>query len=557
MNQEIFLPHIQRPFVWETDQMSKLLDSLMRGYPIQTLLFWRTKEEIKARRFMELVDPDVELHNLYAASKSSLGVEKVFVLDGQQRLQTLYCIYNGRIKDSKAGIEECYLNVTSTDVNPNTSQIHNLEFFPDGTSVALPLFRVKDLMGKYSQKNAEDISDEVNDQLNPILNDGGVDQKNREKTVRKNIAQLTSILREDKHFWIEELDGIANSYPYKTTLEIFVRVNSGGTKLDAADLMFAAMKELSADIEQYLEEIADTLSGTHLNFEIDTILKGILLVNDKGASVDPEKFSGTAGQQLIQQIDTDWDIKYRPAFQALRDFIVQDLRIDSPKIIRSYNSFVPLFEYFFFNPTPNAANKNRLKSFFYRAQLFNWFRAGTDGVLEYLHNNFLKTSASKDFPLADICKYFEVKQGYPVTFVKATLLDHSLRFFLLHLMYSEVFSTSAFTVVMKNNSPHIDHIYPKSKLLKSPFTLSNSDINHIGNYRFAGATDNIKKRAEIPSSYFSTLRSQGVDIKKHLLVDSYSNNPALMLMDQATYLDFRDQRVDKIYDIIEPKINFV
>jgi uncharacterized protein with ParB-like and HNH nuclease domain len=51
INRRLFLPHIQRPFVWEEEQMLRLFDSLMRNYPIQTLLFWRTKDEIKARKF--------------------------------------------------------------------------------------------------------------------------------------------------------------------------------------------------------------------------------------------------------------------------------------------------------------------------------------------------------------------------------------------------------------------------------------------------------------------------------------------------------------------------
>ena len=41
----LLLPHIQRPFVWEREQMARLFDSLMRNYPIQTFLLWRTKEE--------------------------------------------------------------------------------------------------------------------------------------------------------------------------------------------------------------------------------------------------------------------------------------------------------------------------------------------------------------------------------------------------------------------------------------------------------------------------------------------------------------------------------
>jgi len=92
----LLLPHIQRPFVWDRDQMALLFDSLMREYPIQTFLFWRTKEEIRARRFMSVVDPDADLSQLYDLPKSAAGVEKVFVLDGQQRLQTLHSIFRIR-----------------------------------------------------------------------------------------------------------------------------------------------------------------------------------------------------------------------------------------------------------------------------------------------------------------------------------------------------------------------------------------------------------------------------------------------------------------------------
>jgi hypothetical protein len=557
INNNIFLPHIQRPFVWDVNQMGKLFDSLMRGYPIQTLLFWKTKEEIKVRKFMDVVDSEVDLSTLYHPQKTQSGVEKIFVLDGQQRLQTLFCLYNGSISDEKTGVTlEAYFTVTADVPNVNTNQIHNVVFLPAGTVQPLPLFRLKDLMSKYDQKSSEDISDEINSQLDSILNDIDDAKKSREKIVRKNISWMVSILREDKHFWIEELDGVANAYPYKTILEIFIRVNSGGTKLDASDLMFAAMKELSPEIEANLEEISTVLSTGNLTFEIDTILKSILLVNDKGAAVDQAKFVGAAGTALVKSIDDNWDTKYQPAFEALKDFIVTNLKLDSEKVIRSYNSFVPIFEYLYFNPTPTQANKSRLKSFYYRAQLFNWFSSQTDGILDYLHNNFLKTCAGKDFPITSIANYFEVNRHNKAKLDMTTVNDHSQRFFLLHLMYVEMQGVSAFNVALKNNAPHIDHIYPKSKLQKPPFALPNSEINHIGNYRFVGATDNIRKRAEVPATYFATLKSSGIDVQRHLLVPSYSASPGSMLMDLATYKDFKTKRTDEVFKILEPIINF-
>src|SRR5262245_45205192 len=93
--------------------MLRLFDSLMRNYPIQTLLFWRTKDEIKARKFMEQVAWDCDLSDLYEPNISKEGREKVFVLDGQQRLQTLFAIFFGAITSPDNKHAEAYFDITS------------------------------------------------------------------------------------------------------------------------------------------------------------------------------------------------------------------------------------------------------------------------------------------------------------------------------------------------------------------------------------------------------------------------------------------------------------
>jgi hypothetical protein len=88
----------------------------MRNYPIQTLLFWRTKDFIKARKFMPSIEWDADLSDYYEHNKSDKGIEKVFVLDGQQRLQSLIALFNGAIKsdDGKHDLE-AYCDITSGD----------------------------------------------------------------------------------------------------------------------------------------------------------------------------------------------------------------------------------------------------------------------------------------------------------------------------------------------------------------------------------------------------------------------------------------------------------
>ena len=74
---------------------------------------------------------------------------------------------------------------------------------------------------------------------------------------------------------------------------------------------------------------------------------------------------------------------------------------------------------------------------------------------------------------------------------------------------------------------------------KMCFRLPTEEINDIGNYRFVGATDNIRKSAERPDSFFGRLKALGVDIDNHLLVPEFAADPSKLKFDVATYRDFQ------------------
>ncbi|MFE1630215.1 DUF262 domain-containing protein [Brevibacillus reuszeri] len=536
-NHVLFLPHIQRPFVWETDQIIKLMDSLLRNYPIQTLLFWKTKEHIKTRRFMDNIEFDPDLSDYYDYNISQEGKEKTFVLDGQQRLQSLFAVFDGYIEN-----KELYLNLLTGDYEIEDGLYY--EFKLSGDEIDLPYFKIKKLV--HDNRNAEEISEELNEKLDEILVNEE-NSKNRQKLVRRNISQLISLIREDKHFWYDELDGIANNYTYNMILNIFIRVNSGGTKLDAADLMFAAMKEKWEDVEENIENIVDVLNNSGwLKFDKTFVLKCIMLMIDKGSVLSPDLFQSAEGEKNLSEIEKNW-VKISDAFSQLRDFVHNDLMLYSDKVIRSYNSFIPIVEYFYFYPNPDPINRAKLKSYYYKSQLFNWYSARTDQLLNVIHG-ILKNTLNNDFPLNDISDYFK-SLGKDVVFTKDHLLNSRLRFIFLNLLYVNTHNTSPFNVAYKHNEPHVDHIYPKSKLKH----LNSTEVNHIGNYRLVGASDNVRKRAELPASYFLRLNEEGLDIKRHLLIDEYSNNPRSLTIDN--YIDFKDKRLSAIFDICKRVIN--
>src|SRR5438128_3577206 len=82
-----WLPNIQRPFVWGEDQICRLFDSILREYPISTLLIWKTDSTIRRRKFIDNWNSTIRLTDFYVPESKK---KKCLVLDGQQRLQSLF-----------------------------------------------------------------------------------------------------------------------------------------------------------------------------------------------------------------------------------------------------------------------------------------------------------------------------------------------------------------------------------------------------------------------------------------------------------------------------------
>lgn len=259
---KLLLPHIQRPFVWDKEQMQRLFDSLMRDYPIQTMLFWKTTDAIRARRFMEIISEEADLSDFYEEQKSHEGEQKIFVLDGQQRLQTLYCLFAGGIA-GKGGVEYAWANLLDTgdDVDEEGLAYH-LKFATESPGECW--YRLCNLMGRDKQKTQEEIYETFPTDLHIEFGTA-----NKMMKILRTLGKLIAILTQSgRFFWATELDGTAHKWDYGKVRDIFVRVNSGGTRLDAADLLFATLKEGWTEIEAELEEVAHILNSTSkLDFE--------------------------------------------------------------------------------------------------------------------------------------------------------------------------------------------------------------------------------------------------------------------------------------------------
>ena len=77
-----WLPNIQRPFVWTEDQICRLFDSILRVYPISTLLIWKTTSQIRRRKFIDNWKSTLRLTDFYVPSDTK---KKCLVLDCERR----------------------------------------------------------------------------------------------------------------------------------------------------------------------------------------------------------------------------------------------------------------------------------------------------------------------------------------------------------------------------------------------------------------------------------------------------------------------------------------
>lgn len=136
-----WLPNIQRKFVWKEDQIERLFDSIMREYPISTLLVWKTKNKVKRRKFIDNFYNGLEMKHFYVPED---GKPKILVLDGQQRLQSLFIGLKGSYNK-----KELCLDILSGELKKPEDIRYKFKFI-DTTSEKfnLPWIKFKDLVMK-------------------------------------------------------------------------------------------------------------------------------------------------------------------------------------------------------------------------------------------------------------------------------------------------------------------------------------------------------------------------------------------------------------------------
>ncbi len=304
VNRNTFLPAIQREYVWTTYQIEKLFDSLMCGYPISTFLFWKIREENKKNwtSYEFLRDFDQEHpHNKYA-NLDGVNNDIYLVLDGQQRITSFNIALRGSYRHfyRKWRKTYLYLNLLHPKTNDNPEELtYQFKFREDDTvdtkmNEAQFWYRVGDIL---NYDNPEDAKDAIEVRLTSYSDA-------ERKAALRMISDLHTCIKISKAVnYYEE-----KSTDYDKVMEIFIRTNTGGQKLEYSDILLstATAKWKNLNAREEINTFTDDINriGDGYSFGKDFVMKGSMyLTEDLPIQYKLSSFT----QKNLECIEDHWE----------------------------------------------------------------------------------------------------------------------------------------------------------------------------------------------------------------------------------------------------------
>lgn len=375
-NGDMYLPAIQRKYVWNEEQISKLLDSILLGYPIGTFLFWDISGQIineKKYSFYEFIKDYHEKYNyINAHAPSPILKERILgVLDGQQRLTSLFIALQGSLSlklprkhwenDSAFPKKQLYFNLLSEKEDEDDEITYEFKFLTEDEaekSNKQLWFLAKDILTIESTAQL----------MLLVVNKGWVNNS----LINKNIFTLWEYLvnKEIINYFKITKNSIDD------VLDIFVRVNSGGTVLSKSDLLFSTIVSHWDKARDEIEELLKTINkiGEKFNFNNDFIMRTCLYISDVSITLKVETFK----KDNVELIKNQW--------LNIKDSIIMTVKLlnefgfNSENII-SYNAIIPMIYYIFKGGILDDESKQELRKYIVVAQVKQIFGTASNSVL--------------------------------------------------------------------------------------------------------------------------------------------------------------------------------
>lgn len=338
----IKIPQFQRDFVWDREQTARLIDSLIKGFPIGTFIFWKTKDKLReVRNIGNVTLPD-----------TPPGEFVYYVLDGQQRITSLYAIRKGAVVTRDGNTLNYKDIVVDLEEDPDTDEQIVYSQPVDGKKV-IPVYEI--LNGSIST-----LAREYPDYLDKI------------DIYKKRL--------EGYDFPVVEI----SEYPIDIACEIFTRINTGGTELTLFEIMVAKTYDVERnfDLAHEYEWLIDNNGAPEKDLQdagFETVPASTVL-----QCLAINMGEGHTRRQDILRISRDDFISAWPEIKkgifATVDYIRSYLNIPVSRLLPYYTLLVPLTYFFVQNklqpPTPRQ--HMLLAQYFWWASVTNRYSAGVE-----------------------------------------------------------------------------------------------------------------------------------------------------------------------------------
>jgi 5-methylcytosine-specific restriction endonuclease McrA len=542
-NDEIVLPAIQRSFVWDTKRIYKLLDSIMRGYPIGIVLMWETYNDIQYRSFVR----DYRYDTLFTYSENPQKKRLRLVLDGQQRLQSLYVALFGSYEG-----RSLYFDVLSGKESDDVSEVKYIFTFNEQGAVEKSNAYVREQLSKQVDKRDKEFElynynmkvselfamslrdkDRLKQRLSEELN---LSEDDRLR-LSLSLAQLDEALTKSEN--ILKVSVIDENLPDKSqdrksesdVLEIFVRTNTAGMELTRSDLVFSMLKLNWRESATALPDFVKSINtGNDFHLDNDFVIRSLFAVSDLGTKFDLKllrRKSNVAKLQENFQLCCD-------AIRATVDFVQQDCWCQSSDLVGGDTTMIPFVYYLFHTKdhvVPNEQIPNVRKAFYLFAFAKPFSRYADSRLWKFIRKELKPLVREHDskFPLKAALK--RVAYWERISTFDNVLLQRNIPL-ALHLVQHK----SGAKVQYDRNSPQIDHIFPRSQLRDQGF--GEAERNNFANFWILAKQKNQNKSAQHPAKYFADVPDD--ELERALINREY--------LDYRRYTTFLTSRGDAILE---------
>lgn len=555
------LPSIQREFVWGTFQIERLFDSLMRDYPISTFLFWKvSKERTNDFQFYEFLRYYHEKNNKHNSKADLIGDEGVIaLLDGQQRMTSLYIALTGSIAEKAP-----YLKWNSPFAFPE-KQLY-LDLFSESEDVELK-YDFQFLTEKELTQSMEEedvfwfkVSEIMNMQDSPAV---------MKYAVENDLMNTAKYDKEKSTFALDTLSKFQNVIHQKGTisfyleeseeldkvLQIFIRINSGGTKLSYSDLLLsiATAQWEEKDAREVIHDFVDEINaiGDGFKFNKDLVLKSCLVLSDLNDILfKVDNFT----KSNMAKIENEWSgisSSLRVAVQ-----LVSKLGYSRDNLAAT-NTIIPIAYFIYKNKFDKsilhtqARNDDRIKikEWLARVLIKGTFGGQPDSIYPVMRRLINENIGS--FPLKEIINHYKGKRK-SISFTEDDIES------ILDLGYGKSQTFSALVLIYPslnwNFKYHQDHIHPKSFFTtKALNKLGFSDIeeirelklrfNKLPNLQLLQANENIEKNNKPFKDWLDEVLPSAEEQYSFLMQHQAPTDISLELKDFVNFYDIRKEKL--------------